>query len=192
MQIQYGILAGVVTLITVASTVTTGQAPVSAVPVAQAAPAAQAKVELPDQSITVTGCVIREADYRRTLGAGKGGAAGTGVGVGNEFVLTRASASPAGAASSTGAAGAPVGTSGTDATSYELTGSNEARAEQFVGKRVEITGTLKKADAGATGPTGGPTAGQPPSGVDVTSKDLKLRELEVASVRESTGTCPSQ
>ena len=92
MQIQYGILASVVTLLTVARTVATGQAPVSAVPVAQAAPAGQAKVELPDQSITVTGCVMREADCRRTLGAGKGGAVRTGVGVGNEFVLTRASA----------------------------------------------------------------------------------------------------
>jgi hypothetical protein len=27
--------------------------------------------------------------------------------------------------------------------------------------------------------------------VDVASKDLKLRELEVTSVREATGTCPA-
>jgi hypothetical protein len=190
MQIKYGTLAGVVMLITAASALTTGQALVSAVPVAQAAQSAQAKAEQPDQPITVTGCVLREADYRKMQDAGKGGAAGTGVGVGNEFVLTRASTSPAGASTPGGAA--PTGTSGTDAT-YELTGPNEGRAEQFVGKRVEISGTLKRAEAGAAGTTGGPTAGKPPSGVDLTSKDLKLRELEVTSVRaSSTGSCPSQ
>jgi hypothetical protein len=74
---------------------------------------------------------------------------------------------------------------------YELTGPNEGQVEQFVGRRVEITGKLKAGERGATGPTGGPTAGAPPSGVDVTSKDLKLKELEVTSVRETTGTCPS-
>ena len=190
MQIKYGIMAGVVTLITAAPALTTGQALVSAVPLAQAAQGAQAKAEQPDQPITVTGCIMREADYRRMQDAGKGGAAGTGIGVGNEFVLTRASTSPAGAAASTPGAAAPTGTSGTDAT-YELTGANEGRAEEFVGKRVEISGTLKRAEVGAAGTTGGPTAGKPPSGVDVTSKDLKLRELEVTSVRaSSTGSCP--
>ena len=189
MQTRYGILSSVVTLIMVAFTLTTGQAPVSAVLAAQAAPA-QAKAEQPDQPVTVTGCVVREADFRKAQGAGKGGAAGTGVGAGNEFVLTRVSTSTAGAAGG----GTPTGTSGSDATSaYELTGASEAKAEQFVGKRVEISGTLKRAEAGAAGPTGGPTAGKPPSGVDVTSSDLKLRELEVTSVKESaTGSCPAQ
>ena len=45
-------------------------------------------------------------------GAGKGGAVRTGVGVGNEFVLTRVWTLQAGAAGG----GAPTGTSGTDAT----------------------------------------------------------------------------
>ena len=40
-------------------------------------------------------------------------------------------------------------------------------------------------------PTGGATAGQPPTEVDVASKDLKLRELEVTSVKEIAGTCPA-
>jgi hypothetical protein len=148
-------------------------------------PAARASA---DGAITVTGCVQREADYRQARDAGKGGVAGTGVGAGNEFVLTNASAS-----TSTGAAAAnPTGTSGAAAAAYELTGANEGQAAAFVGKRVEITGKLKAADVGASGqPTGGATAGQPPSGVDVASKDLKLRELEVTSVREATGTCPA-
>ena len=195
MQFRYGILAGVVALVTVASALMAGQAPVSAVGAAPAQ-AAQAQMEKPDQPVTVTGCVVREADYRKMQGAGKGGAAGTGVGAGNEFVLTSATTSSersgAAAAKPAPAGGTPTGTSGAFSTAYELTGANEARAEQFVGKRVEISGTLKKADVGAGGATGGPTAGKPPSGVDVTSSDLKLRELEVTSVKESAGTCPAQ
>lgn len=195
MKFRYAIAAGVVTLVTMAATPaqTAGQAQVSAVPAAQAA-----QVELPDQPITVTGCVMREADYRRAHGAGKGGVVGSGVGVGNEFVLTHVSTAAAGGAgSSVGTAGAaggtPTGTARTAAmAAYELTGPNEGRAEQFVGRRVEIAGTLKKADVGAAGPTGGATAGEPPSGVDLTSRDLKLRELEVTTVREATGTCPVQ
>jgi hypothetical protein len=73
-----------------------------------------------------------------------------------------------------------------------LTGPNEGKVGEFIGRRVEITGMLKAAEVAASGqPTGGATAGQPPAGVDVTSKDLRLRELEVSSVRETTGTCPA-
>jgi hypothetical protein len=135
------------------------------------------------QSITVTGCIQREADYRQAKDAGKGGVAGTGVGTGNEFVLINASIATPGEG--------PTGTAGS-ASAYELTGANEGKASEFVGRRVEIMGTLKAADTTASGrPTGGATAGAPPSGVDATSKDLKLRELEVASVKEASGTCPS-
>ena len=140
----------------------------------------------PGGQITVTGCIQREADYRQAKDAGKGGAAGTGVGAGNEFILSNASLK-AGADS-----GAAVGTSGAAATAYELTGSGEGQAAEFVGKRVEIIGKLKAAETSASGkPTGGATAGQPPSGVDATSKDLQLRELEVSSVKEATGACPA-
>jgi hypothetical protein len=192
MKFRYAIAAGVIALVTMAATsgLTAAQA--------QATAAQAARAEQPDQPITVTGCVMREADYRRARDAGKGGVAGSGVGVGNEFVLTQVSTAASGSAgASVGTAGAaggtPTGTAGTAATAaYELTGPNEGRAEQFVGRRVEIAGTLKKADVGAAGPTGGATAGEPPAGVDLTSRDLKLRELEVASVREATGTCPAQ
>jgi hypothetical protein len=143
----------------------------------QGAPAAE--------QITVTGCVVRESDYRRAQDAGRGGVAGTGVGAGNEFVL--AEAAMAGDRPGAGAP-APTGTSGTSA-AYELTGANEGQAAQFVGRRVEIMGRLKPAETGAGGPTGGPTAGAPPRGVDVTSKDLQLREIDVTSVKETTGTC---
>jgi hypothetical protein len=145
----------------------------------------------PGGQITVTGCVQREADYRQTRDAGKGGVAGTGVGAGNEFILANASPSPSTKAGTEPSS--PTGTAGaSSATAYELTGPNEGKVGEFVGKRVEITGMLKAAEVSASGkPTGGATAGQPPAGVDVTSKDLRLRELEVSSVRETTGTCPA-
>lgn len=140
------------------------------------------------QQLTVVGCIQREADYRKAKDAGKGGVAGTGVGAGNEFVLINAAAAP-------GAAPAPTGTSGRAGaieSAYELTGSGEGQAEKFVGKRVEIMGRVKPAETTASGAaTGGPTAGAPPKGVDAISADLKLRELEVVSVKESSGNCPS-
>lgn len=141
------------------------------------------------QTVTVVGCIQSEADYRKAQNLGRGGAVGTGVGVGNEFVLIDATMASAGAPP---AAGPATGTTGTAAQAYELTGANEGKASQFVGKRAEITGTLKPAETAAGAPTGGPTAGAPPRGVDVAGGDLKLRELDVTSVRETTGTCPAK
>jgi hypothetical protein len=162
-------------------------APQPAAPPTQTPTARSSAAESP-QRVTVVGCVQREADYRKAKDAGKGGVAGTGVGVDNEFVLAAATMS------ASAAPGTPTGTAGTSASpaDYELTGSNESQAGSFAGKRVEIIGMLKPAEVAASGaPTGGPTAGAPPKGVDVTSKDLQLRELEVSSVREMTGSCPS-
>jgi hypothetical protein len=141
----------------------------------------------PEQSVTVTGCITHESDYRRSADAGRGGPAGTGIGVGNEFVLTNAmmaSASSSSTPPAGAAAPAATGTSGRTGTAYELTGSSESKAASFVGKRVEITGMLKAETVGATGaPTGGPTAKIPGS------QDLKLRELEISSINAATGTC---
>lgn len=137
------------------------------------------------QQISVTGCIQSEADYRRARNQGRGGVAGSGLGAGNEFVLINASMAPA-----AGRAGAPTGTAGATV-EYELTGANEKQASTFVGKRVEISGTLKAAEVAAGRPTGGPTAGKPPEGVDVAGADLKLRELEVSSIKEASGTCPA-
>jgi hypothetical protein len=136
-----------------------------------------------DERVTVVGCVQREEDYRRAHNMPRGGAVGTGVGAGDEFVLVSASI-----------AGRPTGTAGRTAneTEFEITGPAEDKLTQYVGKRVEIVGSLKPVEVDPSGrPTGGPTAGRPPQGVDVTSEDLKLRELEVVSVRGASGTCPT-
>jgi hypothetical protein len=166
---------------------TTEQAPAQPAPRTQTAAPAPQTGSAAGQTVTVVGCIQREEDYRKAQNLGKGGAAGTGVGAGNEFVLANATM---GAAS--GAAGAATGTTGVAGSAYELTGPNEGKTSQFVGKRVEITGMLKPAETSGGAPTGGPTAGAPPRGVDVTSSDLKLRELEVTSVKEATGACPAR
>lgn len=145
-----------------------------------------------EQTVTVMGCVQREADYRKAQDAGKGGVAGTGVGVGNEFVLTNATMGSGSATASGASAGAAASASAnSSASAFELTGPNEEQAAAHVGKRVEVTGKLKAGEVGAGGATGGPTAGAPPRGVDVTSKDLQLREIEITSVKAATGTCPA-
>jgi hypothetical protein len=138
------------------------------------------------QQVTVSGCIQREADYRKATDAGRGGVASTGIGVGNEFVLTNAMMSPATAGSPTATSGAgassTTGTSGAASTkAYELTGTHEGDASEFVGKRVEITGMMKP----TTAAPGGPTASVPGS------SDLKLEELEVTTIRAASGTCPA-
>lgn len=158
-------------------------------PRTQTAPAPPQAGSAVGQTVTVMGCIQSEMDYRKAHNLGRGGVAGTAVGAGNEFVLIDAKMASAGAST---AADAATGTTGTAAQAYELTGANEGKTAQFTGKRVEITGMLKPAETAGTAPTGGPTAGPPPRGVDVTSEDLKLRELEVTSVRETTGNCPAK
>ena len=141
------------------------------------------------QTITVAGCIQSEADFRKARKLGPGGTAGTGVGVGNEFVLIDPTMASAGGPP---VSGAPTGTTGAAAQPYKLTGANEGKASQFVGKRVEITGTLKPAETTGAAPTRRPTAGAPPR-IDVfAGEDLKLRELEITSVRETAGSCSAK
>jgi hypothetical protein len=166
---------------------TTGQQP--AQPRTQTTTSAPQQAGSAGQTVTVVGCIQSEADYRKARNLGRGGTAGTGVGVGNEFVLIDAKMASAGAPP---AAGAATGTTRTAAQAYKLTAANEGKASQFVGKRVEVTGTLKPAETAGAAPTRRPTAGAPPR-IDVfAGEDLKLRELEVTSMRETAGTCPAK
>ena len=193
-------LAMAVTLGMAAFAQSTGQPPVQSQPPATTQPpataqqpAAQPRADADmNEEVTLVGCVQREEDYR-TAHNMKAGTAGTGVGMDNEFVLVHASKSTAmaGTAGTSGTAGTTGGTTAAGMEAYELTGAKEAEVKTFLGKRVEITGKLKKAETGATGTTGGATAGNPPTGVDVTSEDLRLREIDVTSVKASTGTCPA-
>jgi hypothetical protein len=174
-----------------------------------------------DPSVALVGCVERESDYRRAHSAGLGGAAGTGAGIGNEFVLV--GAAPAAAATATptpepGAAPAnpaAVGTGGAAGNAYELSGPGEGLLAGYVGRRVEIAGRMKQESmaaaskapavsatvpesptgrpggATATGSPSGRNAGQPAGGIDLTGRDLHLKEFEVVSVKEAAGNCPA-
>ena len=151
------------------------------------APQQAGSADQADQTVTVVGCIQSEADFRKARNLGRGGAAGTGLGVGNEFVLVDAKMAAAGATSAPSAA---TGTTGTAAQVYKLT-ANEGKASQFVGKRVEITGTLKPTEpAGAS--TRRPTPGEAPEVNVFAGEDLRLRELEVTSVRAMAGACPAK
>ena len=175
-------LAASVSLGMVASAQSTGQPPVQSAPPATAqAPAQQPTEKAPEQQVTIVGCLQPEADYRKAHNLGKGGAVGTGIGAGDEFVLVNASIQEAGAPATPGT----TGTSGATAegTAFELSGEKEDDLKAFVGKRVEIMGKLKAAEKGPMGATGGATAGKPPEGVDLASADLKLREVDVMSVK---------
>jgi hypothetical protein len=153
--------------------------------------------------MTLVGCVQREADYRQAKAAGRGGAAGTGAGVGNEFVLV--AASPSTSAAANPATPEAVGTSGSAGDAYEVTGTGEGQLEQYVGRRVEVVGKVKegasaertKVTVGAAEPSpGAPGAPEKkptmerPGGLDIAGQDLNLREIEVLSVREAEGSCP--
>ena len=124
---------------------------------ADARPAVQINNE-----VTVTGCVMREIDYRTLHDAGHGGVPGSGVGVGDGFVL--ASAAPSmntergrrGGGRADRVAGRPAGESGRAAAgrSYTLAGPLVQNLAGDVGRLVQVVGTVDtsgRADAATTG-----------------------------------------
>jgi hypothetical protein len=145
-------------------------------PAPPASPSAQTSRQ-PETKVTLVGCLMRETDYRKANDSGKGGPLGTGVGTGNEFVLVNAAKVTSGATPP--AATGECGVSAAGA-AYELSGSREKELAKSVGRRVEISGTLKEAETTA-GPGGEP---KPTGGVDPLKQDLKLFEVDVASFRE--------
>jgi hypothetical protein len=169
---------------------TTGPQPAQPRPRPQTtAPAAQ-QAGSAGQTVTLVGCIQAEADYRRAGNLGRGGAGGTGVGVGNELVLIDAKITDGARPAAGAATGTTTGAAGQD---YKLTGANEGKAVQFRGKRVEITGTLKPSEPASPAATRRATSGAPPPEIDVfAGEDLKLPELQVTSVRATAGTCPAK
>ncbi len=96
---------------------------------------AQAPQTDKQSEVTLVGCVEMEKDYRARKEAGRGGVLGSGVGVGNEFVLSGAKPVPG-----RRGAGAPSSA----ATDYEVTGRLERDFLRHVGRQVEVVGTLEK------------------------------------------------
>jgi hypothetical protein len=105
-------------------------------------------------TMTVVGCLVKEADYRRAHDRGKGALGGAGLG--DEFVLVDATNGPASAASGSSPESAPGTTAAAPSTSancseqgvgtaYRLTGKREAELKSLVGHRLEITGRFDHA-----------------------------------------------
>ena len=151
-------------------------------------PSAQTAGTQAETQVVLVGCLQREADYRRQQSAGRGGAVGTGAGLGNEFVLVNASMATAtpGSTTSTPSGSDTACAPGGAGDAYELTGSREKDLEGFVGKRVEITGMLKKAETESTAAgTAGTGAPKPTGGFDPMGQDLRLPEVNVTSFKEA-------
>jgi hypothetical protein len=129
--------------------------------------------ESPAQPVTLIGCVQKESDYRKAHNIKKGGGLNMGIGDGDEYMLINATRVSGGVPSVT-TVGNCTGGSGE---AIELTGPKEEQFKNFVGKRVEVSGTQKRAKIDASGR---PTGGSAPGG-----GELKLFEVEVASVREA-------
>ena len=96
-----------------------------------AAPAlAQSAVDAA-RDVRIVGCVQWEKDYRKERNVGRGGALGTGLGVGNEFVL--AMVKPEGSRK---------------ATAYSITGDREKELGRRIGQQIEVIGVIE--DEGKT------------------------------------------
>ena len=163
--------------------------------------------------ITLTGCIARESEQTNTLG----GALGTGVGAGNEFVLANAMNARSGAtasaqiaggvsgSTSTGRTPSATGTSGTattgaeantttartaTGTSYSLTGNRESELGLYVGKRVEIVGTLDANSSTGASTNAGITAGgaNTQAGASAQAKP-NMQQLTIVSFRPLDGSC---
>jgi hypothetical protein len=99
------------------------------------------------KEIRVVGCVQWEKDYRRARNEGRGGALGSGVGAGDEFVLTFAQVERAGgrtAAPSVGTAGNGGGKKLTEGAAYSITGDREKELARRIGQQVEVIGTVEE------------------------------------------------
>jgi hypothetical protein len=117
------------------------------------------------QQMTLVGCIQRESEYRQAAGSGRGGTMGTGMGVGNEFVLVNAS--PGGAshtsmsesAGTSTAATSPAGTTATSpaSTAPATTAGTASGTAGTTGTTASGTATAGTASATATGTTSAST-----------------------------------
>jgi hypothetical protein len=138
-----------------------------------------------ERQITLVGCVMRESEFRDMYGPGQSGPRGAGIGGRNEYMLvdahevTPGGTNPGVTPVASGAACPPAAT--TFPTSYELTGSREDEISQFLGRRVEVSGIQKEANARPVGTSG---VLQPTGGFDPLGHELHLFEVEIESFRE--------
>ena len=131
-------------------------------------------------TITVFGCVQREADYLKGGRANPSLPSVVGTSGDHELVLVNAS-------SATEPARGMLGTSGS---SYQLIGPIEIQLEQSLGQRVEVRGILQTEPIGSIGPGNGPHEIIQPRDQQLRASLVDLRVLEVLSWKSAIGACP--
>ena len=130
----------------------------------------QADKKIAENTVTVTGCVADKS-------------------AGGQYLLTNAVKSSATATTATTAppAAAATGTTGTasvpPALSFELSGGENLQAH--LGHKVEITGTMDKADIDKIGKTE-----EKKPEMATSEKDVKALKLKVTSVKMIAAVCP--
>ncbi len=125
------------------------------------------------KTVTVEGCLVREADV-----PGRKPNITERAGVAEDFILTSTKIVK-GSAPSAGAAkpgDTPTGTSGTRALMYEVEGIDNDNLKQHAGKRVQIEGTFENAERAAA----------------QTSPTADLVQLRGTVIRPATGDCPAK
>jgi len=111
--------------------------------------AAQEKKDQPRKTsggediVSVVGCVQKESAYREQHNDGKGGAANTGLGVANEFMLRGAKTVDAETLK-------PIDNRGSNIENYSLTGKLEGDVQPTVGQQILVTGYVEKANSEGT------------------------------------------
>jgi hypothetical protein len=150
---------------------------------------------LDGQTVTLTGCVVREADV-----PGQEPSVVERAGVMQDFVLTNVqvksaspSGSPSGAAPSAGAGTPAAGGKGMN---VKLTNIDNEKMAANLNRQVEVTGQLdvegrmSTGRPGATGtPPAGATGGRPTTGGE-RDQNRELAELNVQTVRALNQPCP--
>jgi len=143
----------------------------------------------PNATMTLTGCLMKESDYRKAHNLGAG--AINGVGLGDEFVLVDAAPAAAAAASTQtpptkpSASGSPCREAG-NGQAYRITGHLEDRMKAFAGHRLQVTGKFDNAHDAQIA-AGQATAKLPPE-IEVSS----YQEVTASADRTATAQTPSQ
>jgi hypothetical protein len=104
------------------------------------AASAHAVTKPPKGEITLQGCLERESAYRRTANEKNGGPFGSGLGQGNEYVLTMGKPVP-------GQKAEPMKDAPRDGRVFSLTGASESNMVSAIGRQIEVVGTLTEPKA---------------------------------------------
>ena len=91
-----------------------------------AAPALAQSAADAAREVRIVGCVQWEKEYRKERNEGRGGALGTGLGVGNEFVLAMVKPEAS-----------------RKATAYSITGDREKELGRRIGQQIEVIGVIE-------------------------------------------------